>query len=195
MSRLQQLSSFFKAIITNPRAMGTIWPSSKELANEMAEHVPKTTEGWVIELGPGTGAVTEALLEQDIDPKRLIAVEHLPSFANELRTRFPEIQVIEGSAVNLNTLLAHLTFKSIDAVVSSLPLLSLPKDTRKKILYEIDQLLSKGGNFIQYTYSYKEIKLDALKNYQKIFSKRIWLNLPPARVDVFIAPPPTLRRV
>lgn len=185
---LRQLGAFFKAIITNPRKMGTVWPSSKRLAAAMVAHVPLMGEGWVIELGAGTGPITEALISHGVDPKRIISIEYQANFVDKLRERFPEIKVIKGDATHLIQFLADFNSKPIDAVVSSLPLISLPKDARDKILHQIDQLLLKGGRYIQYTYSYKEMRFENLKKYRKVFSSRVWLNIPPARVDVFEMP-------
>jgi phosphatidylethanolamine/phosphatidyl-N-methylethanolamine N-methyltransferase len=182
---LRQLGSFFKAIITNPRKMGTVWPSSKRLAKAMAAHIPLSSTGWVIELGAGTGPITGALIARGVDPKRIIVIEYQAYFVDKLRELFPEIKVIKGDAANLISFLSDVNSKPVDAVVSSLPLISLPRNTTDKILHQINQLLLNGGRYIQYTYSYKEMRFDILKNYRKIVSKRIWLNIPPARVDVF----------
>src|SRR5258708_6493378 len=108
MTRLHQLGAFLKNIITTPRTMGTVWPSSKQLAKEMASHVSMDGKGGVVELGAGTGPITEALLMHGVDPKRIIAVEYLPNFVDKLRQRFPQIQVIKGDAVNLNYFLDNL---------------------------------------------------------------------------------------
>ena len=185
-ARLKNAASFFKAILINPRAMGTICPSTHYLANEMASQIPLDCQGIIIELGAGTGVVTEALLAHGIDPKRIIVIDQLPSFVAKLRQRFPMIKVIEGDAIYLTQFLKDTS--GVEAVVSSLPLLSLPKAAAEIILGEISQVLSPGGLYIQYTYSYKENKFETLKSYKKIHSKRIWRNIPPARVDVFRAP-------
>src|ERR1700730_7900166 len=124
-ARLKNAASFFKAILINPRAMGTICPSTHYLANEMASQIPLDCQGIIIELGAGTGVVTEALLAHGIDPKRIIVIDQLPSFVAKLRQRFPMIKVIEGDAIYLTQFLKDTS--GVEAVVSSLPLLSLPK--------------------------------------------------------------------
>ena len=60
-----------------------------------------TTDLPVIELGPGTGVVTEALIERGVAPSGSIAIEYNPDFCRLLRERFPGVTVIEGDAYDL----------------------------------------------------------------------------------------------
>ena len=68
----------------------------------------RTPSGPVIELGPGTGPVTEALVEHGVDPARLILVEFNPDFCRLLRTRYPAATVVQGDAYRLRRLLDDL---------------------------------------------------------------------------------------
>lgn len=176
---------FFKAFANNPRATGAIYPSSKNLVKEMVSYVLQEKEGVVIELGAGTGVVTEALLQSGIKPENIIAIEYSSALAKKLQVRFPAIQIIEGNAANLTMLLSSEKRK-VNTIISSLPLRSLPLPITKAILEQINNVLALNGRYIQFTYSFKKDGFYSLINFKKILSKRIWMNLPPARVDVWI---------
>ena len=163
-------------------------PSSKRLAQEIAAHVPLDGNGIIIELGAGTGVVTDALLKLGISPARIIAIESVPQLASKLHLHYPAIKVINANAMQLENLLDRTL--PISAIVSSLPLRSLPKQTTQAILAQIVKILPNNAPYIQYTYSYRKNNFDALNQHCQLkHSKRIWLNIPPARVDVFIRNP------
>jgi phosphatidylethanolamine/phosphatidyl-N-methylethanolamine N-methyltransferase len=176
--------SFLKALVHNPREIGALFPSSPFLAKEMAGHAIKNREGVVVELGAGTGVVTKALLQSGVRADNIIVIESSSDMVKKLRRRFPTIQIIEGNAADLLTLLAFEK-REVHTVISSLPLRSLRKSTTKSILQQINTLLSKEGRYIQFTYSFYEDQFFSLANFQRIISKRIWMNLPPARVEVW----------
>ncbi len=176
--------SFLKALAHNPRATGAIFPSSPFLAKEMVSHIVQNHEDIVVELGAGTGAVTKALLQSGIDPNTIVAIESSSDLVKKLRHRFPAVQVIEGNAADLALLLATEK-REVHTIISSLPLRSLPKPVTQSILNQIDSVLSKQGRYIQFTYSFTQDSSFALANFKHILSKRIWMNLPPARVDVW----------
>lgn len=176
--------SFYKALLKNPRQVGAAVPSSKRLAQAIAQFVPITKNSIVVELGPGTGVVTQALLEHGILPQQIVAIENSSGLAIQLQQEFPDIRVLYGSAAHLSQLLG-VRHPPICAVVSSLPLLSLPKKTIQIILQQIEMLLPKGGRFIQYTYGYQDIWARLLKDLYPISIKQIWLNIPPARIYVY----------
>ena len=176
--------SFLKALAHNPRATGAIFPSSRFLAKEMVSHVLRNREGIVVELGAGTGAVTKALLQSGIDPSTIVAIESSDNLVKKFHHRFPLVQIIEGNAADLILLLAQEK-RVVHTIISSLPLRSLPKSMTLSILKQIDQVLSKNGRYIQFTYSFSQDSFFALENFQHILSKRVWMNLPPARVDVW----------
>lgn len=175
---------FLYQFFRNPSTMGAAFPSSKRLANYMAAQVHLSTDGVVIELGAGTGVVTAALLRHKIAPQRLFVVEQSAIFANHLRKTFPQLHVIEGDATHLTELLNDPTIK-IDAIVSSLPLLSLPAEVVQKITHQIGNLLDKNGHFIQFTYNLDKKNIKSMKQLELHSSHIIWLNIPPACVHVF----------
>lgn len=176
--------TFLKAFIANPSVVGSVIPSSKALSKEMASHVFNIDEDEVVvELGAGTGVITEALLKSGIPHQNLIVIEYSPELVKKLRAHFPKINIIEGNANNLKRLLAQEK-RTIKAVISSLPLRSLPRALTGSILEQISHILPKGSKYIQYTYSFTQNRFYLLDHYHLSCTKRVWFNIPPARVDV-----------
>jgi phosphatidylethanolamine/phosphatidyl-N-methylethanolamine N-methyltransferase len=175
--------SFIGAFFLNPRAMGAIMPSSKYLAREMAAHIIHKDK-LIVELGAGTGIVTEALLREGIHPENIIIIEYSSDFVKKLQERFPAIRVIEGNAAHLISLLNDKRY-NVNTIISSIPMLSLPQDITTVILDQIERVLPKGGRYIQFTYDIFQRKKISLTYSKKVFSKCIWSNLPPARVNVW----------
>src|SRR5882724_7837862 len=99
--RLDDEVRFIRSWMEKPLSIGAVTPSSRVLARAMAAYVDPDTDGPVIELGPGTGPVTEALVAQGIDPARLILVEYNPTFCRLLRARYPAAKVVQGDAYGL----------------------------------------------------------------------------------------------
>ncbi|HVV68663.1 MAG TPA: methyltransferase domain-containing protein [Gammaproteobacteria bacterium] len=178
--------SFLKALVKDPAAIGAITPSSHFLGEEMAAHIYYQPGAAIVELGAGTGVITEALLAAGVRPEDLIVIEYSHTFATQLRAHLPHVRIIEGDAANLTTLLRDLPHP-IHSIISSLPLRTLPKLKTEAILQQVVHALAPGGRYIQFTYSLKSSQYPALMHYRRIFSKIIWRNLPPARVDVWEA--------
>ncbi|GAG27969.1 unnamed protein product, partial [marine sediment metagenome] len=103
---LTGLNVFFREIFTNPSSVGAVLPSSKSLANHIASQVPNHSDGIVLELGAGTGVVTQALLDQGVPEERIVVVEISNSLAKFLRRRFPKVNIVQGDASNLIQLLS-----------------------------------------------------------------------------------------
>jgi phosphatidylethanolamine/phosphatidyl-N-methylethanolamine N-methyltransferase len=182
--RMLDIFIFFKVLVRNPRITGAILPSSNRLAKEMVSHVVIDKRNLVLELGAGTGVVTAALLKMGVRPEKIIAIEFSEVLAKKLQKRFPEIHVIEGNAVYLDILIGEQE-SCVNTVISGLPLRSLPKAVSETILQKISALLPAGGRYIQFTYSFKQNPSFSPLHFKRKYSKMVWLNLPPARVDVF----------
>jgi phosphatidylethanolamine/phosphatidyl-N-methylethanolamine N-methyltransferase len=177
------MRTFFKALFLNPRAMGAVFPSSKYLARCMAKGIDKDQSGFVLELGPGTGAITKTIIESGIPGNKIIALELAPHLATQLKEQFSLIQVIRGDAKHLSELLNEN--QPIQTIISSLPLRSIPKKSREKIFAEISKVLSPGGHYVQFTYSMKNDDEFYPPHFKRIASYLVLRNLPPARVSVF----------
>ncbi len=168
-----------------PLATGAVMPSGKPLARAMAKCVDPKMAGPVIELGPGTGSVTAALVEQGIEPSRLVLVEFNPTFCRLLRTRYPEATVVQGDAYGIKRLLASLLRQPAAAVVSGLPLFTKPLKLRLRLLADAFTLLTPGAPFVQFTYAVVPPVPRSYSGAHAQASERIWLNIPPARVWVY----------
>jgi phosphatidylethanolamine/phosphatidyl-N-methylethanolamine N-methyltransferase len=182
--RLDDEVRFIRSWIKKPLAVGAVTPSGKMLARSMASYVDPHGDGPVIELGPGTGPVTEALIEHGVDPSRLVLVEFNPTFCQLLRKRFPKATIIQGDAYHLRDSLAALTRHEASAIVSGLPLMTKPLRTRMRLLRDALALLQPNAPFVQFTYAVVP-PIPKLAGVKVEASERIWLNLPPARVWVY----------
>ncbi|HET7678784.1 MAG TPA: methyltransferase [Xanthobacteraceae bacterium] len=176
---------FIRSWLEKPLSTGAVTPSSKLLARTMAAYVDPEIAGPVIELGPGTGPVTEALVSQGIDPARLVLVEFNPTFCRLLRSRYPAATVVQGDAYGLQRLLGTLLRQPAAAVVSGLPLFTKPPKTRLRLVQEAFALMAPQAPFIQFTYAMVPPIPKALSGVTAEASERIWMNLPPARVWVY----------
>ena len=165
--------------------MGAVMPSGRVLARTMAQYVDTKSEGPVVELGPGTGAITSALIEHGVDQKRLVLVEYNPSFCALLRERYPLAKVVQGDAYTLKDSLRNVLSAPASAVVSGLPLVTKPMLTRLKLIREAFAALAPGAPFVQFTYSVAPPIPKSLPGVSTEASERIWMNLPPARVWVY----------
>jgi phosphatidylethanolamine/phosphatidyl-N-methylethanolamine N-methyltransferase len=183
--RLDDEVRFIRSWLEKPLATGAVAPSGKVLARTMAGFVDPNADGPVVELGPGTGPVTEALVGQGIDPARLVLVEFNPTFCRLLRTRYPMATVVQGDAYRLRRLLGNLLRTPAAAVVSGLPLVTKPLKTRLRLINEAFALMLPGAPFVQFTYAVMSPIPQALTGVRAEASERIWLNLPPARVWVY----------
>jgi phosphatidylethanolamine/phosphatidyl-N-methylethanolamine N-methyltransferase len=165
--------------------MGSVTPSGKVLARTMARYVDPAVPGPVIELGAGTGPVTQALVEHGVGPSRLVLVEFNPSFCRLLRTRFPDATVIQGNAYRIEHLLGGLLREPAAALVSGLPLMTKPFKLRQRLMDEAFGLMAPGAPFIQFTYAMVPPIPNRPADVTATPSELIWQNFPPARVWVY----------
>ena len=183
--RLDDEVKFIRSWIEKPISIGAVMPSSRVLARAMARYVDPQSNGPVIELGPGTGPVTQALVRQGVDPARLILVEFNPDFCRLLRTCYPAATVVQGDAYRLRRLLESYVDEPAAAVVSGLPLVTKPLRTRLRLISDAMMLLATGAPFVQFTYAMVPPIPKELSGVRAESSELIWMNLPPARVWVY----------
>ena len=183
--RLDDEVRFLRSWIEKPLHMGAVMPSSKLLARTMAQYVDVESKGPVVELGPGTGAITNALIEHGVDQKRLVLVEYNPGFCALLRDRYPQAKVVQGDAYKLRDSLLKVLDVPASAVVSGLPLVTKPMLTRLKLIRDAFAALAPGAPFVQFTYSVAPPIPKSRPGVSTEASERIWMNLPPARVWVY----------
>jgi phosphatidylethanolamine/phosphatidyl-N-methylethanolamine N-methyltransferase len=183
--RLDDEVRFLRSWIEKPLHMGAVMPSGRVLARTMASYVDIGSTGPVVELGPGTGAITSALIDHGVDPKRLVLVEYNPGFCALLRDRYPQATVVQGDAYTLRDTLWNVLSMPASAVVSGLPLVTKPMLTRLKLIRDAFVALAPRSPFVQFTYSVAPPIPKSLPGVTTEASERIWMNLPPARVWVY----------
>jgi phosphatidylethanolamine/phosphatidyl-N-methylethanolamine N-methyltransferase len=183
--RLDDEVRFLRSWIERPLSIGAVTPSGKILARTMASYVDPDSRGPVVELGPGTGPVTEALVRAGVAPSRLVLVEFNPSFCRILQARYPEATLVQGDAYSLRRLLETLLIQPAAAVVSGLPLVTKPIRMRLRLLRDAFDLMLPGAPFVQFTYSVASPLPRRFGGFSVEASERVWMNIPPARVWVY----------
>jgi phosphatidylethanolamine/phosphatidyl-N-methylethanolamine N-methyltransferase len=187
LSTLSDSLRFVVSATRHPWRVGAIWPSSQDLASAMAAHIDPRERGPVIELGSGTGAITEALIKRGIDRTQLILVESHPPFYEDLRMRFPEARCYRDDAYTIATLAKQNAFPKAAAIVSGLPLRTQSLKRKRDFIESALRLLRPRAPFIQFSYGFSppvdEEEIDATL----IATETIWKNIPPARVWIYRA--------
>ncbi len=179
---------FLRGLLKDPRGVSAPTPSSPALAAAMAERVDPLRPGLVVELGAGTGVVTEALLARGISPDRLVVIEHSAYFADLLRARFPGATVVQGDAFVFERYLPPEA--RISAVVSGVPLLNFPLWRRKTLIEQALAAQDAGGRFIQLSYGWQP-PIDPGR--RELSRTIVWRNFPPAHIWTYRAQPQEVR--
>ncbi len=188
--KLADEGRFLRSWLDDPLRVGAVSPSGRALARMMARYVDPESPGPIIELGPGTGSITQALLARGVAPERLFLIEFDPNFCKLLSRRFPGVNVIEGDAYSFRRVLASRVREPACAVVSSLPLLVKPETQRLALLADAFESMRPDGVFIQFTYG-PASPMPRFKPFGPTFraerSPQVWLNIPPASVWIYQA--------
>lgn len=183
---LSTVLTFLRGFSQQPADVGTCLPSGPHLARQMAELVDKTLPGPVIELGPGTGPVTRALLDCGIDAGRLLLIEYGREFIPYLHTNFPELNIVYDNAFRLARIMQRRKLAPAAAIVSGLPMLNFPAEQCRNLLRDACHLLTPGGSFIQVTYG-QSPPVEPPEGMSVTLGQRVWLNAPPATLWVYRA--------
>ncbi len=182
---LNDTLAFMRAWLRNPRSVGAVTPSGAALARLMTAHVSRL-DGPVIELGPGTGALTRALLARGVPLSRLALIEADPHFADALSRRYPMATILRMDAAQLGHTESLFGDERACAVVSGLPLLSMPAAQVAAIVQGVfERQLRADGMFYQFTYGPRCPLPAALLKRLNLQARRVGsalLNLPPAAV-------------
>nr|VFK21975.1 MAG: Phospholipid N-methyltransferase [Candidatus Kentron sp. LPFa] len=143
---------FLRGFLRHPKQVGSIIPSSRFLERRIVRNAGIDTAKLVVELGPGTGGTTRALLGALRDDARLVAIEIDSNFASWLRLRLhdPRLIVHEGSAEDLHRILAKYGLGTADVVLSGIPFSTMPRATGIAILNAVKHALCPGGRFVAY---------------------------------------------
>lgn len=182
--------SFLREFIRRPGRTGAIAPSSRWLAQQMVESGDLGAADTVVELGPGTGSFTSAILEAVGPSTTFFALEVNDEFAARLRQRFPDIAVHNDSAEKLPHYLGQHGKSAVDCVLSGLPWASLPMAVQDAVMSSVAESLRPGGTFATFAYLHALCLPNARKFRHRLgglFTKVdrspiVWRNLPPAFV-------------
>jgi len=175
---------FFHSWLSDPLRVAAFRPNGANLAQAMAMNVDVSLPGPIVELGPGTGAITGALVRRGVSPSRLVLIEADPNFCRHLRDRWPEARVLHADAYSVPALLRSLG-ESPAAIVSGLPLLVRRPIERFEFVLDCLSNAAPDAAFIQFTYFvYSPVPLDvsALHGHG---GPMIWRNILPARVWMY----------
>ena len=178
---------FLGAFLRNRRHTGSVVPSSRFLAKRMVDAVgPLAADDFLVELGPGTGVFTKRLAEM-YPANRILAIELHEGMAESLSSRFPKLNIVCGCASKLPEHCRKLGLhpSRIHAVVSGLPMLSLPVDARERIFQTLCDTLPSGARYVQFTYSRRSWERIQLPGFRLLQHKKVLLNFPPATVLPF----------
>ncbi|MDQ0314203.1 class I SAM-dependent methyltransferase [Amorphus orientalis] len=176
---------FLRAWVERPLITGAVAPSGASLSRLMASFVDADCGSPIVELGPGTGVVTDALVKRGIDESRLILIEYSPDFCALLAERFPRATIIEGDAYAMAESLGTPTPGSLAGVVSSLPLFTRPLEARQKLIEDALELNRPGAPFIQFSYALVPPVPEVHGRYGVTRTSWVVRNVPPARVWLY----------
>jgi phosphatidylethanolamine/phosphatidyl-N-methylethanolamine N-methyltransferase len=176
---------FFRSWMGKPLSMGAVSPSGKALTRLMASFVDPADTLPVVELGPGTGVVTEALIERGVAPERLISIEYSPDFCQLLERRFPGVTIIQGDAYALDHSLGDSVTGPVGAIISSLPLLTQPPAQRSALVRAAFARLAPGRPFVQFSYGLASPIPPEPGLFSTDHTGWVMKNVPPARVWVY----------
>jgi phosphatidylethanolamine/phosphatidyl-N-methylethanolamine N-methyltransferase len=174
---------FLRALITRPKNIGAVLPSSPALARAIARQIHPHA-GPVLEIGAGTGVVSEALLERGVPAERLTLLEYDPDLTGLLRKRFPHVHVIQGDAFDLGHSLGPRYAAPFGAIVSGLPLLNHPPARRRAFMEAVAARLQPGAPFVQFSYG-PTPPVPPLPGHNVTRAAMVLANIPPAKVWVY----------
>lgn len=185
-----------------PLATASVWPSSTALARAVADAAfdaapPGDRAPVVVELGAGSGAFTDALVDRAPAGTRLLAVELNPTLARRLEARHaarpargPRVEVVAADAGDLAGVLAERGLGAPDAVVSGLGWSATRPGRPDSLVAPVARLLAPGGRFVQFGYTWtrwaapaRALRADLAAAFDRVEdTATVWANLPPAAV-------------
>ena len=176
---------FLRAWVERPLTTGAVAPSGAALSRLMASFVDADCPGPIVELGPGTGVVTDALVKRGLAESRLVLIEYSADFCKLLEERFPRATVIQGDAYAMAEAIGQPIAGSLAGVVSSLPLFTRPLEMRQKLIEDALELMSPGAPFIQFSYALVPPVPEVHGRYGVTRTSWVVRNVPPARVWLY----------
>lgn len=190
MKSLKHNLHFLKTFLLKPVHVGAVFPSSRFLAREMVQGLDLHAEQGLLELGPGTGAITRSIEKILPSPDNYLAIDKEASFIDVLHSRFEDMKFVCGDATDAVTICENQLKMPVHVVLSSLPFANFPQGLQLSIIEMLMNLLDEGGVFrtFQYVHSYMTPAAKRFRqNTSNVFgdferSGVVWCNLPPAYV-------------
>jgi phosphatidylethanolamine/phosphatidyl-N-methylethanolamine N-methyltransferase len=174
---------FIRALISRPKNIGAIMPSSPQLAAAIARQIDPQA-GPVLEIGPGTGVISQAILDRGVLPQNLTLLEYDEDLAAHVAARFPRATVIQGDAFNLDRTLGARAPQVFGAIVSGIPLLNHPVTQRRAYVEGLARRLMPGAPLVQFSYG-TQAPVVPPAGFSVARTALVWANIPPARVWVY----------
>jgi phospholipid N-methyltransferase len=152
-----QLALFAKNFFRHPRMLGSIIPSSRFLTSRLLGQIDWDNADVIVEYGPGVGTFTVEILRRMHPDASLIVIETNPEFVDFLNTSIPDhrLHVVQGSAEDIDGILAEREFERADYIISGIPFSTLPEAVRENILRKTHDALQPDGAFLVYQFSPK----------------------------------------
>jgi phosphatidylethanolamine/phosphatidyl-N-methylethanolamine N-methyltransferase len=177
--------NFLKSWLREPKTVGSVWPTSNHMARRMASVINVDSGLPVLEIGPGTGTITSAILNTGLPAEKLFAVEFTQDFVDQLHIKFPNINVIQGDAYALDLTLGRHNKTKFDCAISALPLLYVPMATRVAFVEDVLTRLPLGRPLIQFSYGAFAPVLEKLGSFSVERYDYILKNFPPAQLWIY----------
>ena len=185
---IRAVTTFLGALIARPREVASVVPSSQQLEDGLSKLVKEFAPSLVVELGPGTGGTTKALLRSLSADAKLISIEIVPEFVEELRQiDDPRLIVCQGDAADLSRILSESESKSVDLVVSGIPFSTMRPRVAKALVADIHRSLAPGGQFVTYQVRDTIIEI-ATELFNTPRVSLVFWNVPPLRLYQFAKP-------
>ncbi|MGH6762142.1 MAG: phospholipid N-methyltransferase PmtA [Phyllobacterium sp.] len=176
---------FFKGWVDGPKAVGAILPTSSITARRMASVADPESGLPVLELGPGTGVITKAILQRGVKASDLYSVEYSADFVDHLKREFPDVNVVQGDAFDLDTTLGDKKDLVFDSVISAVPMLNFPVEKRIEIIEDLLSRIPEGRPVMQITYGPVSPVPAKRGNYTVEHYDFVIRNVPPANLWVY----------
>lgn len=184
-ARFDEELRFFRGWMDKPKAVGAIAPTSSIAARRMASVVRPETDGLVLELGPGTGVITRAILARGVKPENLVSIEYSSEFVECLRRDLPGVNIVHGSAFDLENALAPWKGRSFDCVISAIPLLNFPMHERIGLVEQLLDRIPAGRPVMQITYGALSPLPAGRGSYSVERFDFVMRNIPPAHLWIY----------
>lgn len=179
---------FFKGWVSNTKAVGAIIPTSSVTARRMASVIDPDSGRPVLELGPGTGVITKAILKTGLVPEKLVSVEYSTDFYNHLVERFHGVTFINGDAFDLDKSLGAIADTTFDCVVSAVPLLNFPMHRRVALIEDLLARVPVGRPVVQISYGPLSPVVAMPDRYRISHLDFVVRNIPPAQLWTYTRP-------